>query len=142
MTLKDKAISMRKISFKDQFLSIIRESNVHMSKLRPLLDLKKAYESYAEKLDRSVESLTVQEKKQAMLDAVLEEIMKVNPKVLCACKEFKEGVAEINRFIIFASTHDFIESYTGKSFKFCPWCGNEVQDNTCAVAHDALSKEE
>ena len=39
----------------------------------------------------------------------------------CPCKDWKDGMKQINGFIVFGFTHG--QHYTAKPFKHCPWCG-------------------
>ena len=53
--------------------------------------------------------------------------VKIRAEDRCDCKEWKKGIVQIDGFIIFASTHSFIEKYTGAVFKYCPWCGTKLK---------------
>jgi hypothetical protein len=43
----------------------------------------------------------------------------------CSCDEWKEGMAQLDGFTMLAYTHEM--HYTGKQFRYCPWCGEKLQ---------------
>ncbi len=47
------------------------------------------------------------------------------PNLTCDCEDFKLGMPQIAQAQIMASPAMFSwgTKYTGKQFKFCPWCG-------------------
>ena len=44
------------------------------------------------------------------------------------CKDWQPNCDKINGAITMNTTHG--NPYTGKPFKFCPWCGRRVSDET------------
>lgn len=47
-------------------------------------------------------------------------------KVECSnCKEWKEGMTSITAAQLLAHNHGM--KYTGKIFKYCPWCGKPLK---------------
>ena len=52
--------------------------------------------------------------------------MKLGP---CLCPDFKENVELLNApFALEIARNPLTHrGYTGKQFKFCPWCGSELQ---------------
>ncbi len=55
------------------------------------------------------------------------------PNLTCECEDFKLGMPQIIEVQKLHLTHPWIPKYTGKPFKFCPWCGKvlveKVKDN-------------
>jgi len=46
-------------------------------------------------------------------------------RVICVCEDFKIGMPQIINAQVMSSPiiHSWGAKYTGKLFKFCPWCG-------------------
>jgi transcriptional antiterminator Rof (Rho-off) len=44
----------------------------------------------------------------------------------CDCKDYVESTAQINYALTLAWAHGF--NYSAKSFKYCPWCGKELEE--------------
>ncbi len=45
-------------------------------------------------------------------------------ELFCICKDWKESNNQIIDAQLIADNHGF--KYTGKVFKYCPWCGNKL----------------
>jgi hypothetical protein len=56
--------------------------------------------------------------------------MNLRPLGPCLCPDFKPNVALLNApFALgYARNTDTYRGYEGKVFKFCPWCGAELQE--------------
>lgn len=46
----------------------------------------------------------------------------------CNCNYWEEGLKAVNSCIAISNIHGFF--YDGKTFEFCPWCGNKLDDDT------------
>lgn len=58
------------------------------------------------------------------------EIKNNEPKVMyvpCECADWVEGNAQLDSFTVLAFTHGM--HYTGKQFRYCPWCGKKLEAN-------------
>lgn len=51
-------------------------------------------------------------------------------KRTCECEDFKIGMPQIINAQVMASSiiHSWGSDYTGKMFRFCPWCGKELTE--------------
>jgi len=43
----------------------------------------------------------------------------------CDCDNWEPGISEVHNQQLFAAIHNM--PYTGKVFKFCPWCGERLK---------------
>lgn len=50
----------------------------------------------------------------------------MNSKVICQCEDWEESMPQINGAQTLADIHGI--KYTGAIFKFCPWCGEELEN--------------
>jgi len=48
--------------------------------------------------------------------------------VICTCKDWKPNIKIINGYITMDAIHAWgnKDGYTGKAFRFCPWCGKKL----------------
>jgi hypothetical protein len=46
----------------------------------------------------------------------------------CKCKEWIENIGKIDGAFEFKANHG-CGDYNGKKFKYCPWCGKELEDD-------------
>jgi len=49
-------------------------------------------------------------------------------KICNACKDWKEGIKIITDQQIFCSNQSAAPQWCGKEFKYCPWCGYELEE--------------
>lgn len=56
-------------------------------------------------------------------------------KLYCSCNEFTDGIKEINDAIDFFRNHSTEYEYNTISFKFCPWCGKELEKETKLITN-------
>ncbi len=49
------------------------------------------------------------------------------PTLTCDCEDFKVGISQIIELQKLYLNHPWIPRYTGKPFKFCPWCGKVLK---------------
>jgi hypothetical protein len=56
-------------------------------------------------------------------------------KAMCDCKEWMEGIGQINTAM--AMSFAYGTSYRGEQFRFCPWCGKPlITDEERDGSHD------
>ena len=48
--------------------------------------------------------------------------------VICKCKDWKPNIDIVNGFIVMQANMAWgnKKGYTGKAFRFCPWCGKKL----------------
>lgn len=44
----------------------------------------------------------------------------------CACSEWEKGMKDLTDVQFFANTHGMF--WKGAIFKFCPWCGSDLEN--------------
>lgn len=51
--------------------------------------------------------------------------MSGNNDIKYCCLDWKENMSKIDNIFLILSIHNII--YDGKQFKYCPWCGKEIE---------------
>lgn len=46
----------------------------------------------------------------------------------CDCKDWQENIEILNGPIMLQSVRTGTQGYTGKFFKFCPWCSSKLRE--------------
>jgi hypothetical protein len=46
--------------------------------------------------------------------------------MICTCKDWQDNMPTLDQCLVMAFVHGF--SYTGTTWKYCPWCGKELQE--------------
>jgi len=61
----------------------------------------------------------------------------------CDCKDFKIGMPQIisAQVMVSPTIHSWGTKYTGKVFKFCPWCAKPLAEVKDKSSSDLIGKE-
>ena len=56
----------------------------------------------------------------------------------CECDKYQKGMDAINAIAYNSHLHGM--PYRGEPFKFCPWCGGEVESQPLTVSQEAMNR--